>query len=104
EANAFLAIGVHIAKETFLPATKSMPCHRDRDGHIDADHADLDPASKLARSVTVAGVERDAIAKGVVVDELDRFVERCTTYANEHWSEYFFLIDRHVRGDVIEEC
>src|SRR4029078_5718056 len=72
EANAFLAIGVGVADHARLPAAEAVPRHRHRDRHVDADHADLDPARELARDVAVAREAGDGVAELVLVDELER--------------------------------
>ena len=62
EAHAFFSVGMHVAEQALLPATKAMPCHGHRDRYVDAAHADFDAARKLASGVAeFVGVhERDS--------------------------------------------
>jgi hypothetical protein len=58
EAHAFLAVGVHVAEQALLPAAESVPCHRDGDRHVHADHADFD-ATRNSRATPPSRVYRD---------------------------------------------
>src|SRR5437588_3919485 len=46
---------VEIAEAGFLPTAKRVVGDRHRDRHVDADHADIDAGSKIARGIAVAG-------------------------------------------------
>src|SRR5260370_26630299 len=62
EADRIRAVLVEIAKAGLLPATESVIGDRHRDRHVDADHADIDLGREIARRITVASEDRDAIA------------------------------------------
>ena len=63
EANAFLAICVHIAKEGLLPSTKTMPSHWYWDRHVNTNHANLNATGKLACNVAVTSKASDTVTK-----------------------------------------
>ena len=48
EAHALFAVGVHVAKQALLPATKAVPGHGHRNRHVDAHHAHLHAAAEFA--------------------------------------------------------
>ena len=58
ETNPLFTIRMHIAKERTLPATKTMPGHRDRNRHIDAHHSHLYSSCKLAGHIAIVGETR----------------------------------------------
>src|SRR5687768_4350754 len=62
EAQALLAILADVAEARALPAAETVVADRHRDRHVDADHADVNPADELARGVAVAGEDGDAVA------------------------------------------
>src|SRR5436190_24340318 len=66
EADGSRTMLVEIAETGFLPAAKRVVGDRHRDRHVDADHADIDAGSKIARGIAVAGEDRDAIAVVVI--------------------------------------
>src|SRR5271156_2061139 len=49
------AVLVEITETRPLPAAKGVIGHRNRDGHVDPDHADLHPRGEVAGGVAVAG-------------------------------------------------
>ena len=80
-----------------------MPGHGHRDGHVDADHADLDATGELARHISVPGKAGDAVAKLVCIDEIKRLGEVGHPHAGEHGPEDFFFVDLHLRADMVEQ-
>src|SRR5690606_21274320 len=103
KAHAFFAIRMHITEERTLPAAEAMPSHGDRNRHINAHHADLDAAAKLTGDIAVAREATHAIAELVRVDERYGLREIVDSNAPEHGAEDFFLVNAHVRRDVIEQ-
>ena len=94
---------MHIAKQAFLPATKTMPRHRHRNRYVDPNHANLNAATKFARDVAIACVARHAIAKFVCVDQINRLTKVVDAYATEHRAKNFFFVNAHRRGNVIKQ-
>ena len=92
-----------VTKQTALPATKTMKRHRHRQGHIDADHADLNLAHEFARHAAVAGKNGDTIGVLIGVNQINRAGNIFGAQHAQHWPKNFFFINRHVRGDVIEQ-
>src|SRR3982751_2958888 len=74
EAHALRPVLVDVAEAGALPAAERVVGDRHRDGHVDADHADIDPRRELARGVAVAGEDGDAVAVLVVGREAHRFL------------------------------
>src|SRR5882724_7644611 len=62
KADRIRPVLVEITEARTLPAAERVIGQWHRDREIDADHADLDPASEVARGVAVAGEDRDAVA------------------------------------------
>ncbi len=71
KAHAFRAVSVVVAEHAALPAAKTVEGHRHRQGHVNADHADLDLAHEFARHAAVARIDGDAVAVLVGVDQID---------------------------------
>ncbi|MCY1435313.1 hypothetical protein D9M71_514030 [compost metagenome] len=93
---------MHVTEQRTLPAPKTVPRHRYRDRHVDADHTHLDAAGEFAGDVTVAGVARRAVAELMGVDQIDRLGKILDAHARQHRSEDFFLVDLHLGGDMVE--
>ena len=74
EAHALGAVNVGVAQQRLLPATEGVVGDRNRDRHIDTDHAGLDIDDEVAGRVTVGGEDRGAVAKLGGVDDLDGFL------------------------------
>src|SRR5204863_8195331 len=62
EADRIRAVLVEIAEAGLLPAAEGVIGDRHRDRHVDADHADIDLGSEVARRVAVAREDRDTVA------------------------------------------
>src|SRR5437868_1451488 len=60
--HSFGALNVQITKERIVPAGERKPGHRRRDADVDADHACLETARKLAGGIAAAGKDTRAIA------------------------------------------
>jgi hypothetical protein len=52
---------VQVAEQRRLPAAERVVRHRHRDGHVDADHADLDLVLELAGGAAVVGEDGHAV-------------------------------------------
>src|SRR5690606_26657784 len=103
EAHAIRAVHVQRAEDRALPAAEAVEGHGHRDRHVDADHADVDTLLELPRGIAVAGEDRGTVAVFVVVDQLQRLLERSDPHHGQHRPEDFLLIDAHLRRDVIEQ-
>src|SRR3954453_18623288 len=57
EGDAFGAVDVLVAEQGVFPAAEGVEGHRDRDRHVDADHADVDAALEPAGGAAAVGVE-----------------------------------------------
>ena len=104
EVHAFGAVGVGIAEQRGFPAAEAVVGHRYRDGHVDADHADLDLVLEAPRRAAVVGEDRGAVAVGVGVDQLQRLVVGVHAQHREHRAEDLVGVHAHVGGDVIEQA
>src|SRR5258708_7577247 len=60
EADRIRAVLVEIAEARLLPAAEGVIRNRNRNRHVDADHADIDLGGEIARGVAVAGEDRNA--------------------------------------------
>src|SRR6476469_31517 len=67
EVEALGAVGVGVAEEAGLPATAAVIADRDRDGHVYADHADLDLVLEPAGGAAVVGEQGRTVSVGVGV-------------------------------------
>src|SRR5690606_24105063 len=55
EADRIRPVLVEVAEARALPAAEGVVGDRHRDGHVDADHADIDLGGEIARRIAVAG-------------------------------------------------
>src|SRR5215475_14547870 len=62
KADRIRPVLVEVAEAGALPAAEGVIGERHRNGEVDADHADVDPAGEVARGVAVAGEDGDAVA------------------------------------------
>src|ERR1035437_7204659 len=104
EADAFGAIDGVVAKERALPAAEAVERHRDRDGHVNANHAGLNGVGEGAGSVAVAGEDGGAVAVLVLVGKLQGSLEVVDADDAEDGAEDLFLVDLHVGLYVVEEA
>src|SRR5882762_1578151 len=81
-----------------------MECHRHRDRHVDADHADLNLMRKLSRGISIAREDRRTVTEFVLVDEAYRRRAVGRSYDGENRPENLLLIDRHLRGHSVEKA
>ena len=95
---------VEIAEARSLPATEGVIGDRNRDRHIDTDHADLHAAGEIAGSITVTGEDRNAVAIFMIVRQSQRFLVVLGAHDRENRTEDFFLVDAHVFGHVVEQA
>src|SRR3954470_11202612 len=103
EADRIRTVLVEIAEAGLLPAAEGVVGDRHRDRHVNADHADLDLGREVARGVAVAGEDRNAIAVVMVRRQCQRFLVVVRAHHRQHGAEYFFLVNTHVLGDVVEQ-
>ena len=93
-----------VAEEGALPAAEAVEGHGDGDGHVDADHADLDAVDEVAGGVAVAGEDGGPVAVFVVVDHLEGGFEVVDTDDSEDGAEDLFAVDLHLGLYVVEEA
>jgi len=103
EFEAFGAILIGVAKGAALPAAKTVIGHRYRDRYIDSNHADINPAGKLAGGVPVAGKNADTVAILMRAWQTDRFLEIPGADDLQHRAEDFFLVAFHFGGDMVDQ-
>ncbi|MPN16889.1 hypothetical protein SDC9_164236 [bioreactor metagenome] len=103
EAHGVGAIGVQVAEQAALPAAEGVIRDGHGQGHVHADHADLDVVGEVAGGFAVAGEDAGAVAVFVVVDELHRFLQILCAHHAEHGAEDFFLVNLHAGLDVVEQ-
>ncbi len=76
---------------------------RDRDRHVDPDHADIDAGSEFARRVAIAGEDCDAVAILVLAGEGEGLFKVLGAHDLQHGAEDLVVIAGHVRGDPVEQ-
>ena len=94
---------VQIAEGRSLPAAKGVVGDRNRDRHVDTDHADLDARGEIAGRVAVTGEDGNAVTHLVVVGELDGVLVGRRTHHRQNGAEDLFLVDAHVGGHMVEQ-
>jgi hypothetical protein len=104
EAEGVGAVLVEVAEAGLLPAAEGVIGERHRDRHVDADHADVDPAGEVAGGVAVAGEDRGAVAVFVAHGQVDRLVVGLRPHGGEHGAEDLLLVDVHLGRDAVEEA
>jgi len=57
ELNRVRSVLIQVAKARCFPPPKRMICERDRNGNVHANHADIDPAGKIARRIAISCVD-----------------------------------------------
>src|SRR5258708_24357865 len=80
-----------------------MECHRYRDRNVNSDHADLDLVREFPGRIAVAGEDRCAVAEFVLVDHPRGGVVVGSTYDRQDGPKNLFLVDLHVRSDMIKQ-
>ncbi|MNP13216.1 hypothetical protein D3C76_1054870 [compost metagenome] len=104
EAHTIRTVGMQVAEQRTLPATKAVVSHRHRQRYVDADHADFDLVAEQARRFTVTGEDAGAVAILVIVDQLHRLFQAIDPNNAQHRPEDLFFIDAHFWGDVVEQA
>src|SRR3546814_4573156 len=92
-----------VAERRPLPPAEAVIGDGNRDRHVDADHADIDPRREFARGVAVAREDRDTIAILMLRRQFERGFEIGRTDDLEDGAEDFFLVTFHVGGDMVEQ-
>jgi len=95
---------VEIAEAAPLPAAECVVGQRHRDGHVDADHADLALGREVARRIAVAGIDGDAIAVFVVIHQLQALGGVLGAHYTQHGAKDLLLVDFHVGRHVVEQA
>ena len=70
ETHPIRPIGMQVAKQRTLPATKAVIRHRHRQRHVDANHAHFNLVTEQPRRFTVTGEDAGTVAILVIVDQL----------------------------------
>src|ERR1700730_4434611 len=84
---------VEVTEAGALPAAKGVVCHRDWDGHVDADHADLHPGDEIAGGVAVAGEDRHPVAIFVLAGQPQRLFVVVGAHDAQHRTEDLVGVD-----------
>src|SRR3954465_14933673 len=103
EADALLTMLVDVAEAGALPAAERVIGDGDRDRHVDADHADIDPGRELAGGVAVAGEDGDAIAIFMVGGEAQSLLEAVRADHLQDRTENLLLVGAEARLHMVEE-
>src|SRR5580692_3627598 len=104
EADRIRAVLIEVAEAGAFPAAEGVVGERHRDREIDADHADLDAVGEIARGVAVAGEDGNAVAVFMLRRQPHRLLVILGADHRQDGSENLFLVDRHVRLDVVEQA
>ena len=94
---------MQVTEQRVLPAAEAVEGYRYRQGHVDADHADLDLVGEAASGLAIAGEEAGAVAVLVIIDQRDGVFEACHAHHTKYRAEDLVTIDAHVRRDAIEQ-
>ena len=94
---------VQIAEAGFLPAAKGVIGQRNRDWHVDPDHADIHARREVARGIAIAGKDRGAVAIFMVHRHFQRFFIGLGADSRQDRTKDLFAIDLHVGGDMVKE-
>ena len=86
-----------------LPAAEAVVGHRNRDRHVDADHADLDLVLEAPGGAAVVGEDGGAVAVGVGVDQFQCLVVGFDADHRQHRAEDLVGVDAHLGGDVVDQ-
>ncbi len=94
---------VQITKGRFFPTAKCVIGQWHWDGHIDSDHAYIDPVCKIARRISITGKDSNTIAIFMV-----HCVTQCLficfgAHRSQDGAENFFLIDIHIGCDMVKQ-
>ena len=92
-----------VAEQRTLPAAEGMPGHRHGNGHVDADHADLDLAGEGARHAAIGREAGHAIAELMGVDQCHGRRKVRHAHHAQHRSEDFFAVDVHGGLHIVEQ-
>src|SRR6185369_1718021 len=103
EPEALHAVLADVAEARPLPAAEAVIGDRDRDRHVDTDHADVHARGEFARGMAVAGEDRDAVSIVVLRGEPDRFLEVLRPDHLQDRAENLFPVALHVGCDMVEE-
>src|ERR1700677_3518084 len=103
EPDSLGAVCLDVAEQGVLPPTEAEGRDGDGDGHVDADHADLDVLLEPSRSAAVIGEDRRAVAESGRVDQLYSGVVRRYAHDREDGAEDFLGINPGSRGDLVDE-
>jgi len=93
-----------ISKQGSLPAPETVIRHWNWNWHIDTHHADLNLISKSSGRITITREDCRAIAVLMFIDHVDSARIVSSSHNREHRTEYLFLVDSHVGGDVVEQA
>src|SRR5580698_3688943 len=101
--NAVGTVHVQIAEERRLPSAEAVVRDGHGDGHVDADHANLDIELKLARGAAVLREDCGAVAVGILVDEAKAFSVCGDAHDAEHRAENLGVVAAHAGLGVVDE-
>ena len=93
-----------VAEQRLLPSAETVEGHWHGDGHVDADHADLDGLGEVAGHAAIVGEQRDAVTVLVGVDHAGGGCDVRRAHHAEHRPEDFLLVDAHVGRDIVEQA
>ena len=85
EPDTFGAIHVVVAEEGLLPTTEGMEGHRNRNRHVDTNHADFNVVRESPRCVPFAGEHRHSVGIVVGVDQVHCFRVVFPTHDRQDW-------------------
>src|SRR5262245_10309988 len=96
ELHGLDAVDVEIAKERLLPAAERVERHRHRNRYVDAHHADLHVLLEEPRRRTRSREQGRSVSIRIAVDQCNGVLELAHANDDEHRSENFILINRHL--------
>ena len=103
EAHAVRAHCVQVSEERVLMTGEPEHAQWNRDPDIDADHASVRPAGKLAGEKSALSVNHRPIAELIIVHQCQTFLEVLDPLNAQHRSEDLLIPHRHARLHMIKE-
>ena len=87
EVESLRTVRLGVAEDAVLEPAERVIGHRDRDRHVDADHADLDVPLEAPTRAAVIGEDCGSIAERAGVDQVHAFLIRLDADDAQHRTE-----------------
>ena len=95
---------VEVAEARALPASEGVEGQRHRNRHVHPNHANGDAGGEVARRVTIAGEDRNAIAIFMLRGQAQRLLVGAGPHHREDRAEDLLAIDAHLGAHMVEQA